>query len=118
MQSILKLSLVLAWVMLSRCGTDVSPAGDQLALSWKVISNDFSDQPRVKAQFTIENKSNQVLKPESWALYYNQQPREILVNPEHALITRISGDWYKLQPGPGLVLKPGEKAELVYEAEA
>lgn len=101
-----------------RCGQETYPAGDQLAVNWKVISNEFAESPRVMAQFTIENKGNYTLKPGTWALFYNQQPREILVNPENAVITRISGDWYKLEPTGDLVLKPGQKVELVYEAQA
>jgi hexosaminidase len=89
-----------------------------LAVSWKVISNEHADQPRVKARFTIENNGSYTLKYGNWAIFYNQQPREILENPEMVTITRLSGDWYKLEPNEGFILKPGEKTELIYEAEA
>lgn len=114
----LMISALAVLFLFSRCGQEPWPSGDQLAISWKVISNEFADSPRVKASFTLTNNSNVTLKPGKWALYYNQQPREILQNPDNAEITRISGDWYKLEPGKDLVIKPGESTELIYEAQA
>ncbi len=111
-------SAFLMLIFFSRCGQETYPTGDQLAVSWKVISNEHADQPRVKARFTIENNGSYTLKHGNWAIFYNQQPREILDNPEMVTITRISGDWYKLEPNEGFILKPGEKTELIYEAEA
>jgi hexosaminidase len=114
----LMFSVLMTIIFLTRCGQVTYPTGDQLVLSWKVISNEHSDKPQVKAQFTIENKGDVTLKPGMWAMFYNQSPREIVENPAGVTITRISGDWYKLEPNEGFILKPGEKAELVYEAQA
>jgi hexosaminidase len=111
-------SAFLVLIFFSRCGQETYPTGNQLAVSWKVISNEHADQPRVKAMFTIENNGSYTLKHGNWAVFYNQQPREILENPEMVTITRVSGDWYKLEPTEGFILKPGEKTELIYEAEA
>jgi hexosaminidase len=105
-------------IFFSRCVQESEPDADQLALSWKVISNEYADKPQVKAGFTLENKGDFTLRQGNWALFYNQQPREIVVNPEQAVITRISGDWYKLEPKEGFILKPGEKVEMIYEATA
>jgi hexosaminidase len=117
-----KISCLIFAVLLSqsliRCGKITYPAGNELEVRWKVISNNYSEQPQVKACFTIVNNSSQVLKSGSWALFYNQTPREIVKQPDLAFITRISGDWYKLTPDEGLVLKPGESVEVVYEAQA
>lgn len=104
--------------MFTRCDQQKVPSGDQLTVSWKVISNEYADQPGVKAQFTIENKSGFTLDENNWALFYNQTPREVRNTEGNALITRISGDWYRLSPAGGFLLKPGEKAEIVYESEA
>ncbi len=111
-------SVVMALFLSTRCGQLSYPTADQLVVEWKVISNEYADRVQVKAQFTIENQSNSTLKPGRWAMFYNQSPREIIENPQGVTITRISGDWYKLEPNSDFYLKPGEKAELIYEAQA
>ena len=100
------------------CGKVSNPTADELVVSWKVISNEYFESPRVKTRFSLTNNSESDLKPGTWALFYNQMPREVIVQPEQAEITRISGDWYKLVPAEGLILKAGETVELVYESEA
>ena len=108
--------VVFAGIFLTQCMQITYPAGDQLVVSWKVISNEYAGQPGVKAQFTIENKSNFTLDASNWAMFYNQSPRKIKSCTGNASITRISGDWFRLAPAEGFMLKPGEKTELVYEA--
>lgn len=105
-------------LLLTGCAKVSNPTADDLVISWKVISNEYFESPRVKARFSITNNSASDLKPGSWELFYNQMPRDVIVQPEQAEITRISGDWYKLVPGGGLVLKAGETVELEYESQA
>lgn len=107
----------LCLILWSGCGREEYPAGHELVVSWKVISNTFADQPGVKAQFTLENKSKFTLSESNWALFYNQTPREVRKTEGNVRIIRISGDWYKMVPDTGFILKPGEKAEIVYEAD-
>lgn len=114
----LMFSAIIALFFFTQCGENSYPAADKLAVKWKVISNEYADRPQVKALFTIENQGTVALKPGMWAMFYNQSPREIIQNPSEVTITRISGDWYKLEPNEGFILNPGEKAELVYEAQA
>lgn len=54
------------------CGEKPLPTGDQLEVSWKVISNVYADQPGVKAMFTLVNHSALTLDASNWALYFNQ----------------------------------------------
>lgn len=98
------------------CGEKPLPTGDQLEVSWKVISNVYADQPGVKAMFTLVNHSALTLDASNWALYFNQTPRGIRSVEGHAQITRLSGDWYRLSPAEGFRLEPGGKTEIVYEA--
>ncbi len=98
------------------CKQNSLPGGELLSLEWKVISNDFDPQPAVKAQFTLTNNSNLELTGRNWALFYNQSPRQILRSSNFTKITHLSGDWYKLEPLEGFLLKPGEKTDISYEA--
>jgi len=102
----------------SGCVNEKFPSGSDLAVSWKVISNEYADQPGVKAMFTVINNSRFTLNAANWALFYNQTPREVRSVEGNVQITRLSGDWYKLSPAEGFKLSPGEKVEIVYEAEA
>ncbi len=119
MKKIKTLILLLAAIFfLAGCGSVIYPTEEEIFVSWGVISNEFAENPGVKARFTIENRSNLTLDGQNWALYYNQTPRETVRQPENATITRISGDWYKLVPNKSFELKPGATIELEYEAQA
>ena len=107
-----------AVILSTSCNQVTYPDGGQLAVTWKVISNEYADQPAVKACFTIENKSNFTLNAANWALFYNQSPRTITGTKGLAEVTHISGDWFKLSPKEGFTLKPGDATEINYEAEA
>ena len=106
------------FMLLTRCTNDNYPSGDQLAVSWKVISNELADQPAVRSVFTLQNNSSFTLNGSNWALFYNQTPREVIGMEGNAQITRLSGDWYKMVPTEGFILKPGDKTEIVVESEA
>lgn len=119
MKKIRTLFLILAVsVLAGGCGSVSYPTEEEIFVSWEVMSNEFAENPGVRARFTLENRSKLTLNGTNWALFYNQSPREIVVQPENVTITRISGDWYKLAPNQDFVLKPGASVELVYEAQA
>lgn len=105
-------------ILMIGCVKVSNPTADELSVAWKVISNEYFESPRVKARFSITNNSSSDLKPGSWELYYNQVPRDIIVQPGQAEIIRISGDWYKVVPAEGFILKAGETVELIYESQA
>lgn len=117
MKKISIVAISLALLFLGSCSQPAGyPTGEELAVSWKLISNNFADSPRAKAVFTIENKSAFTLNDDNWAMFFSQTPRNILKNEHIGTVTHINGDWYKLEPNSGFALKPGEKAEFIYEA--
>ncbi len=87
-------------------------------MKWEVISNDIGSGPGVRARFTLENLSRLTLDEKNWALFYNQTPRGIRKTDSNAGVIHLSGDWYKLVPREGFLLKPGEKREILVEADA
>jgi len=97
--------------------TITPPTSEEIKLSWQVISNDYTDAPQVKAKFIIENNSQFNFNESNWALFYNQAPRKPLQSNNHTKIEHISGDWFKITPTEGFLLKPGETAEIEYESE-
>jgi hexosaminidase len=87
---------------------------DQIHLEWELVSNFVGDNDEFLAQFILDNQSNQVLADEGWALFFNMAPRRIL-ETEHADITHLNGDWYKLSPKAGFNLAPGEAVTISYK---
>lgn len=108
--------LSLLVICMTGCTHTGYPTGDQIMVTWKVISNEYAAGPGVKALFTIENKSDFTLDGVNWALFYSQTPREIKNCTGNVTVARISGDWYKMSPAGGFKLKPGQKAEITVEA--
>jgi hexosaminidase len=92
------------------------PTGDQIRVNWQGYLGDKSGVPEVTAKFVLENNSSYSLNGKNWALYYNQFPRKIRSCSGNVSITRISGDWHKLTPADGFLLKPGEKCEIEIKA--
>uniref|UniRef100_UPI003216D74D family 20 glycosylhydrolase n=1 Tax=uncultured Draconibacterium sp. TaxID=1573823 RepID=UPI003216D74D len=104
-------------LMLESCTTHI-PVADDLKLSWEIVSNNYSETPRVKAKFIIQNNSEFTFNENNWALFYNQAPRKPLSSSQNTKVEHISGDWYKLIPTEGFLLKPGETKEIEYESDA
>lgn len=104
-------------IMFNNC-TQKVPTDSEINLSWQIISNDYSDDAKVKAKFIIENNSQYVFNENNWALFYNQAPRGPLGANNNTKIEHISGDWFKLLPTDGFSLKAGETIEVEYESEA
>lgn len=98
--------------------TQKIPTQDELKLSWEIVSNDYSDDAKVKARFIIQNNSQYKFDDGNWALYYNQAPRDPIGSNNNTKVEHISGDWFKLTPTEGFSLKPGETKEIEYESTA
>ncbi len=109
-------SLILVLIMQS-C-TQKLPTSEEIKLSWEIISNTYSETPKVKAKFIIENNSQFAFNDNNWALFYNQAPRSPLSSGSNTKIEHISGDWFKLSPSEGFGLNPKETIEIEYESEA
>ncbi|WP_375583450.1 family 20 glycosylhydrolase [Cyclobacterium xiamenense] len=86
---------------------------DQLHLEWELVSNFTGEEGQFKARFLFENKGDEPLEDEGWALFFNMSPRTIL-NSTQATITHLNGDWYELRPDKGFFLGPGEQLEIAY----
>jgi hexosaminidase len=115
----IKLVIVMAGTIgFISCTQDKWPGGSEIAITWELISNTYSDQPAVKAEFVFENKSNLTLDAHNWQLFFNQSPRRVLaVNEESNVeVERINGDWYRIYPREGFLLPPGEKLSIIYES--
>jgi len=113
---VLIFSLILV-LMFESC-TQKVPTADEIKLSWEIISNNYSEDAKVKAKFIIENNSEYTFNENNWALFYNQAPRDPLGSNNNTKVEHISGDWFKLSPAEGFTLKPGETKEIEYESEA
>lgn len=112
--------LTLPMVFLSSCQEKKFPSGDDIIIEWELISNQYSERPAVKARFLITNNSSFTFTEDNWTMYYNQSPRGV-IGTDAASATRvehINGDWYRIIPLEGFLLKPGDQAEIIYECEA
>jgi hexosaminidase len=107
---------VIVMMSLTQCFQPEFPTADQIKVSWKMAGSDNPGQTGARAMFTFENNSRFTLKSSNWALFYNQFPRKIKSCTGNVSINRISGDWHKLSPMEGFLLKPGKKCEIVVEA--
>jgi hexosaminidase len=91
---------------------------DSISISWEVLSNTSEDLPTSKCIFTIENKGKYEMVG-NWQLYFSQSPRKI-VNTQsvsNGEVEHISGDWYRIVPKSGLIIKPKEQIKIFYETE-
>jgi len=99
-------------LLLTRCSQPI-PTGDQIKVTWK---GTVTDAPGYSARFVLENNSKTTLNGKNWTLFYNQFPRDIKECTGNVAISRISGDWHKLSPTEGFILKPGQTIELQIHA--
>ena len=111
------LSIICTILILSGCRPQL-PEADQIEISWEVISNTHSDQPRTKAEFVIKNNSRFRFNDNNWALYYNQAPRPNISTMPGSLteVEWINGDWHRIVPQEGFRLRSGEEVTITYEA--
>ncbi len=112
----IKLTFITAMLMAS-CTTQKWPGGDQIAVTWELVSNSYSDQAASKAVFTLENLSKVTLTDTNWQLFFNQAPRHVIATnrQQPAMVERINGDWFRLYPLRGFKLSPGQKIRIEYE---
>lgn len=117
-QPILLINVVLLF-MCASCEPPQLPKGNEITVSWEVVSNTFKDEPAVKARLTLKNNSRFTLTGDNWELYFNQAARPTLnvENEQDAEVSRISGDWYVINPKADFLLKPGETKSIVYECK-
>ncbi len=99
------------------CSSENWPGTDDISITWEVLSNTYSEQASVKAEFVIINNSQTVMDDKNWELYFNKSPRYLLGVDETARvqIEQISGDWYRMYPLEGFLLAPDEQVRIVYE---
>ena len=113
---ILLISLIMIF---SACKEQTESADDRtrLAVSWELIRN--YSQGGHQARFVLTNTSQNTLD-DNWELYWNMAPRTVdqgsITAPVE--ISWINGDYYVMKPAAGFSLAPGEKLEVVYQAEA
>jgi hexosaminidase len=109
---------VIMVLLLTNCRyhTDLS----EVAITWELISNTHSDQPRARAEFTIRNNSGFRFTDNNWALYYSQAPRRIISTDPLSLagVEWINGDWHRIVPRQGFDLRRGGEVTISYEAHA
>ena len=113
------LILAVIIIMAVSCKREKFPGSGDILIKWEVISNTYNkDQTAVKAEFTIENRSQTVLNDQNWTLYFNQSPRYVLNSgaSSGAQVELINGDWYRIFPEEGFELQPGEKFSITYES--
>lgn len=107
-------------ILLPACKQTASTAkqdgllAEGIFIEWELISNQVSDEPRCRTLFQIENKSDQVLGNQGWAIYYNQNAEDAI--PGSASnginITLLSGDFYRFSPEEDFQLLPGDKISI------
>ncbi len=109
--------IVLMMLTLHSCSSEKWPGSGDIFITWEVLSNTYSEQAAVKAEFVIENNSQTTLDDKNWELYFNKSPRFLLSIDEasRARVEQISGDWYRIYPVEGFSLAPGERVSIVYE---
>lgn len=113
------LTVIFMILTLTNCGQQIPEPAD-IEVSWELISNTHSDQPRAKAEFTIKNNSGFRFTENNWALYYNQSPRNIISTDPLALaeVEWINGDWFRIVPTEGFKLRKNGEVTITYEASA
>ena len=93
------------------------PSADQLAIQWGVETNLVDDGARFRSRLTLSNEGATALPASGWSLYFNflrQIDSESVSAPVE--ITRVNGDFYKLEPGDDFAsVAPGEQFEVTFE---
>lgn len=110
----------IAVLTLGACRNSIYSRIQDVEVSWELISNQADSVPAALAKFTFTNKSVKNWEDTTWALYFNQSPRNIIRYEceQPVTIERISGDWYCIKPRKGFSLKAGHSLSLEYLVEA
>jgi hexosaminidase len=92
-------------------------AADDLALQWGVETNLIDEGNRFRSSLSLTNHGEQPLAGEGWTLHFNfLRPIDPASVTGPVEITRINGDFYKLEPGGDFSpLPPGESLDVSFE---
>ncbi len=112
---------LLLWISgLYICCSDQSsvsiPRSSELEVKWELVTNMYQGKNQVLAAFTIYNKSKMTFRNKGWAMFFSQLPPTPIVEDSVrvAKVVHINGDWFKLIPSEGFLLKPGDSIRINY----
>lgn len=107
------------YLAISGCQIEAQPEitfADDIAIEWKLISNDVDNGNRYRAAFTFENYGDEPLQNSDWTLYFNYRHNiQEETTSDNAEINFINGDFFRLSPTTDFELPPGEKTTIEYE---
>jgi len=90
---------------------------DDFTLRWQVDNQWDPASAVAYCTFTLSNQGEKTLDSTNWRLYYSQFPRQVIQAGDTAQyqVEHLSGDWFRLRPGPAFHLEPGQSVELSYQ---
>jgi hexosaminidase len=94
------------------------PKGNELALEYAVVANNYCNKDEFLAELTIKNTSKHTLK-NNWTIYFNfiRKIYSESVSPEFK-ITHIDGDFFCLQPSDEYKgIKPDKETTIRFKAQ-
>lgn len=101
------------------CQPIVHPSGEELAMKWKVLENNYNSKNEFLSQFTIINSGSSDLSSKNWGIYFNF-PR--MVNSQsvtgNTTIFRVNGDFFRLSPKEDFQLSPGDSVKIQFVSGA
>lgn len=109
--------LAVVFLMTGCASTDTDQSSENnVAVHWELVTNFLENPGTFEARFALRNNSELTLTDDNWALFFNMAPRPILPDktPQPANVKHINGDWYKLVPGKGFSLAPGDSVAITY----
>ena len=109
---------IILMVIFSACKSDLDKSAIDfpIKVEWEILSNTEWEDPAALMNFKIVNNSNIELTDKNWSLFFNQPPRSVIETADTTIasVTRIKGDWYKLQLAAETKIAPGDSFELNY----
>jgi hexosaminidase len=117
--ALLLLTPMAAAVAATPAALNAVASGAGLQLRWELERNLFSAQApggRTQARLILANHDSRPLPAQGWSLYLNfldrAQTGEL---PSHLVLEQITGDLFRLRPGPGFAgLAPGQALDIEY----
>jgi len=91
---------------------------ENLEITWELVSNQVAEQPQYRSTFVIKNNSDAILSDSGWAIFFNQENRNVITNSVTAPIefTHHGGDFHQLSPKAGFQLLP--KNEITIQSDS
>lgn len=103
--------------LLNSCspGGATSCIGEDMQVSWQLISNHIGNGDSCTASFTFINTGARTIG-NNWTMYFNQQTVHPLTmrNPELGRVEHINGDFYRFVPGTAFSLGANDTLRFVY----